>query len=188
MLGIGLVILNTVPQKKYSETILLRNFYVGITSWYRYVLDTLTGGNFLGTPSVEACNIIESLVGTPPINELKTKVTMEHIMERLDFIEKNLPNMNWITEIGKKLLDSSNKNEGSLKHINRRINNLETNKGKDDQILRIGKLEETMDALSTTFSLFKIKKKEAPVGRGPKFMYVPKVSEPNRQAKFFYYH
>ena len=73
-------------------------------------------------------------------------------MERLDFIEKILPNMNWITEIDKKLLDSSNKIEGFLKHINRRINNLETNKGKDDQNLRIGKLEETMDVLSTTFS------------------------------------
>ena len=35
-----------------------------------------------------------------------------------------------------------------------------------------------MDALSTTFSSFKIKKKEAPIGKGPKFMYVPKVSEP----------
>jgi hypothetical protein len=28
--------------KKHSTTILLRNFYVGISSWNRYVLDTLT--------------------------------------------------------------------------------------------------------------------------------------------------
>ena len=74
--------------------------------------------------------------------------------------------------------DSSSKIEGSLKYINRRINNLETNKGKDDQNLRIGKLEETMDALGKTFSSFKIKNMEAPAGRGPKFTYVPKVSEP----------
>ena len=46
------------------------------------MLDTLPGGNFLGTPSVEASNSIESLVGTPPINEPKTEITMEHIMER----------------------------------------------------------------------------------------------------------
>ena len=89
--------------KKYSDTILLRNFYVGITNWYRYVLDTLTGGNFLGTPSVEACNIIESLVGTPPINEPKTEVTMEHVLGRLDLFEKNLPSMNWTTEIDKNI-------------------------------------------------------------------------------------
>lgn len=33
--------------KKHSTMILLSNFYVGITSWYRYVLDTLTGVIFL---------------------------------------------------------------------------------------------------------------------------------------------
>ena len=35
-----------------------------------------------------------------------------------------------------------------------------------------------MDALGTTFSSFKIKNKEVPAGRGPKFTYLPKVSEP----------
>ena len=34
-----------------------------------------------------------------------------------------------------------------------------------------------MDIIGTTFSSLKIKKKEAPAGRGPKFTYVPKVSE-----------
>jgi hypothetical protein len=41
--------------KKHSTMILLRNFYVGISSWNRYVLDTLSGDNFLGTPALEAC-------------------------------------------------------------------------------------------------------------------------------------
>jgi hypothetical protein len=44
--------------KKHATTILLRNFYVSISSWNRYVLDTPTGGNFLGTPAGEACTII----------------------------------------------------------------------------------------------------------------------------------
>jgi hypothetical protein len=52
--------------------ILLRNFYVGISSWNRYVLDTLKGGNFLGTSALEACTLIESLVGVPPIHVVKT--------------------------------------------------------------------------------------------------------------------
>ena len=55
---------------------------------------------------------------------------------------------------------------------------LETTKGKDDQNLRIDKLEGVIDTLGATFSSFKFKRKET-VGRGPKFMYVPKVSEPN---------
>ena len=86
--------------------------------------------------------------------------------------------MNWATEVDKKLLDSTSKIEGSLKHINRRINNLETNKGKDDQNLRISKLEEIMEAIGVTFSSLKIKKKEVLAWKGPKFAYVPEVSEP----------
>jgi hypothetical protein len=35
----------------------------------------LQGGNFLGTPALEACTLIESLVGVPPINVVKTKIT-----------------------------------------------------------------------------------------------------------------
>jgi hypothetical protein len=54
--------------KKHSTMILLRNFYVGISSWNRYVLHTLAGDNFLGTPALEACTLIESLVGVPPIH------------------------------------------------------------------------------------------------------------------------
>jgi hypothetical protein len=38
--------------------ILFGNFYVGISSWNRYVLDTLAGGNFLGTPALEAYTLI----------------------------------------------------------------------------------------------------------------------------------
>jgi hypothetical protein len=66
--------------KKHSTMILLRNFYVGITSWYRYVLDTLAGGNFLGTPALEACTLIESLVGVPHIHVVKTEVTLEEVL------------------------------------------------------------------------------------------------------------
>ena len=78
--------------KKVFTLILLRNFYVGITSWYRYVLDTLTGGNFLGIPALEACNLIESLVGTPPTKDIKTEITLEDVIKKLDSMEKNLPN------------------------------------------------------------------------------------------------
>jgi hypothetical protein len=63
--------------KKHYTMILLRNFYVGISSWNRYVLDTLAGGNFLGTPALEACTLIESLVGVPPIHVVKTEVTLD---------------------------------------------------------------------------------------------------------------
>src|SRR5664279_5337891 len=87
--------------RKQSTNVLLRNFYVGITNWYRYILDTLTGGNFLGAHTLEAFNVIESLVGTPPINDAKTEITMEHIMKRLDTIENNMPSMEKIDGVDK---------------------------------------------------------------------------------------
>ena len=59
--------------KKPLATVLL-------TSWYRYVLDTITGGNFLGTDTVEAFNVIEGLVGIPPTNNRKNEITLEHVM------------------------------------------------------------------------------------------------------------
>ena len=34
--------------RKQSIAILLRNFYVGVTPWNRYVLDTIAGGIFWG--------------------------------------------------------------------------------------------------------------------------------------------
>jgi hypothetical protein len=66
--------------KKHSTMILLRNFYVGIFSWNRYVLNTLAGGNFLGILALEACTLIESLVGVPPIHVVKTEVSLDEVL------------------------------------------------------------------------------------------------------------
>jgi hypothetical protein len=67
--------------------------YVGISSWNRYVLDTLAGGNFLGTPALEACTLIGSLVGVPPIHVFKTEVTLDEVLEKVSSLEKSLPNI-----------------------------------------------------------------------------------------------
>ena len=154
--------------KKYSTLILLRNFYVGITSWDRHVLDTLTGGNFLGIPAQEACNLIEGLVGIPPIKDTKTETTLEDVMKKLDSIEKNLPNF----------LDNISKINESVVSINKRITVLEDS---DTQIThgnRIGELEEVMETLRSTFSSLNSKNEKAFVGREKKFIYVPKMPKP----------
>ena len=36
---------------KQASTVLLRNFYMGVTNWYRYILDTLMGEIFFIAPS-----------------------------------------------------------------------------------------------------------------------------------------
>jgi hypothetical protein len=101
--------------KKHSTMILLRNFYVGISSWNSYVLDTLAGGNFLGTSALEACTLIESLVGVPPIHVVKIEVTLEEVLEKLSSLEKSLPN----------ILDSASQVNESIESIGKRITVLE---------------------------------------------------------------
>jgi hypothetical protein len=144
------------------------NFYIGISRWYRYVLDTLAGGNFLGTPALEACTLIESLVGVPPIDVVKTEVTLEEVIEKLSSLEKSLPN----------LLDNSSQVNKSIESIGKRIAALEASTIHDSQNLRFGKLEESMETLSSIFSSLKFKKEKAFIGKDQKFMYVPKVSMP----------
>jgi hypothetical protein len=154
--------------------ILLRNFYVGITSWYRYVFDTLAGGNFLGTPALEAYTLIESLVGVPPIHVVKTEVTLEEALEKLSSLEKSLPN----------ILDNASRVNELIEGIGKRITVLEASTTLDSQNLRIGKLEESMETLSSIFSSLMFKKEKAFVGKEQKFMYVPKVSVPKPQHVF----
>src|ERR1041385_8610687 len=60
--------------KKQSTTILLRNFYVGITPWNRFILDTAINGNFLEAPTWESLNVIENI----PIASVQEDITLSH--------------------------------------------------------------------------------------------------------------
>src|SRR3954469_4148746 len=62
--------------KKQSTTILLRIFYVGITSWNMFVLDTAINGNFIEAPVWEALKVIENLVGSLPVASIKEDITL----------------------------------------------------------------------------------------------------------------
>jgi hypothetical protein len=42
----------------------------------------------LGTPALEACTLIESLVGVPPIHIVKTEINLEEVIEKLGSLEK----------------------------------------------------------------------------------------------------
>ena len=41
-------------------------------------------------PSLDAFNALENLVGSPPLMINETTLTLEHVMERLDAIEKKM--------------------------------------------------------------------------------------------------
>src|SRR3954452_13403775 len=77
--------------KKQSTTILLRNFYVGITSWNRFILGTAINGNFLEVPVWEALNVMENLVGNLPVSSIQEDITLGHIMKKLEKIDLEMP-------------------------------------------------------------------------------------------------
>ena len=89
--------------RKKSTSVLLRNFYVGITPWHRYVLDTITGGNFLGSHTFDSYNAMIDLFGLPPLLVNGTILTLEHVMQRLEIIENKVATIESTENIDKKI-------------------------------------------------------------------------------------
>src|ERR1041385_4339388 len=89
--------------KKQSTTILLRIFYVGITPWNRFILDTAINGNFLEAPILESLNVIENLVGNLPIASIQEDITLAHIMKKLEKKELEIPSITRINELDRKI-------------------------------------------------------------------------------------
>ena len=89
--------------RKQSTSALLRNFYVGTTPWNRYVLDTITGGNFLGSHTFDSYNAMIDLLGPPTLLVNGTILTMEHVMQRLDIIENKIATVELIENLDKKI-------------------------------------------------------------------------------------
>src|ERR1041385_3045957 len=172
MLGIELMILKKRATKKQSTTILLRNFYVGITSWNRFLLDTAINGNFIESPVWEALNVIENLVGSLPIVSITEDITLAHIMRKLEKIELEMPSIDRVNELDCKIQGNLNMLDNSMQKI---IKTLETIKSLDEKSSRIEKIEEVIETLGTTFSSIKTKKDETPATKEPKFVYGPKV-------------
>ena len=92
-----------ISTRKQSTTILLRNFYVGVTPWYRYILDTITGGNFLGSHTFDSYNPMIDLFGSPPLLVNGTMLTSEHVMQRLEIIENKVATTELIENLDKKI-------------------------------------------------------------------------------------
>ena len=90
---------------------------MGITNWHRYVLDNRIGGNFLGTPALEASLILECLLGIPPVKEIKVEVSLEDVMKKLEGME-NLPSIDVKLD---KLLNNTEKFDKSLEVLSKRI-------------------------------------------------------------------
>src|ERR1043165_4483081 len=129
MLGIELMILKKEPPRS-SPAILLRNFYVGITSWNKFLLDTAISGNFTEAPVWEALNVIENIVGSLPVASIKEDITLAHIMRKLENIELEMPSIDRMNELERKIQGNLNRLDNSMQKI---IKTLETIKTLDEK-------------------------------------------------------
>ena len=94
-------------------------------------------------------------------------------MRKLEKIELEMPSINKINELDRKIQGNLNSLDSSMHKI---VKTLETIKFLDVESSRIDKIEEVINTLGTTFSSIKIKKEENPAKEEPKFVHVPKVS------------
>src|SRR3954465_10145042 len=117
---------------------------------------------------MEAYALIKSLVVIPPTNVAKTETTLEEVVKRLDSLEKNVPS----------LLHEVTQTNELIGNVHKRITILESIIAHDDRTIRIVKLEEAMETLSSTFSSLGSKKEKDFVGKEQKFMYAPRAPKP----------
>ena len=122
-------------------------------------------------PSLDAFNTMGNLVGSPPLMINETILTLEHVMERLDVIEKKMLTEDHMGIIDKKIHNFST-NMGSkaadiLKLLSE--NGTTIHERIEESPSRIDKLEEIFRNLSTTFASAKtIEKAPVKIGRSSK--------------------
>ncbi|KAE8786225.1 Far1 [Hordeum vulgare] len=121
-------------------------------AWYRIcnAQSRSTRGNFLGSHTVDSYRAIMNLVGSPPLLVNGTTLTLEHVMLRLDAIERK----NAIVEL--------------IEGLDRKIHNQITQYGskvgiflknlREKELIvtdssRIGKLEDVITNLGSAFSV-----------------------------------
>ena len=128
---------------------------MGITTWYRFVLDTITGGNFYSSHSMDAFNAMANLVGSPPITISETVLTLEHVMQRIDAIEKKMPTIEHIENFNKMIHNHVTQIGSKVGIILKMLKEKEPiiNKRVEQSPVRIDKLEEIINNLGSAFFL-----------------------------------
>ena len=160
--------------RKLSTSVLLRNFYVGITPWNRCILDTVTGGDFLNSHTFEAYNAMLDLFGSAPLLVNGTVLSLEHVMQRLDIIENKIATVELIENLDKKIHKLVTQYESRVGVTLKNLKEKEpiVNEKIDLDSARIGKLEDIITNLGSAFSPMKNTPK--PPTKTSKFIYVPK--------------
>ena len=158
--------------RKQSTTVLLRNFYVGISPWNRYILDTIVGGNFLGSHTVDSYRAIINLVGSPPLMVNGTILTWEHVMQRLDAIENKIATIKLIKGLDRKIHNQITQYGSKVGMV---LKNLREKEPIVNDSSRIGKVEDVITNLGSAFVVVQ-NTPNLTLKKTVKSVFVPKAS------------
>ena len=161
--------------RKLSTSVLLRNFYVGITPWNRFILDTITGGNFLGSHTVDSYKAMTELFGSPPLMVNGTVLTLEHVMQRLEIIENKVSTVELVENLDRKIHNKITQYGSKVGVVPKNLKEKEpiVKENLDQDSTRINKLEDIITNVGSAMSAIKTTPNTSTT-KLSKFMYVPK--------------
>ncbi|KAE8773478.1 Far1 [Hordeum vulgare] len=115
----------------------------------RYILDTIVGGNFLGSHTIYSYRAIINLVGSPPLMVNGTLLTLEHVMQRLDAIENKIATVELIEGLDRKIHNQISQYRSKVGNF---LKNLKEKELIVNDSSRIGKLEDVITNLGSAFA------------------------------------
>ncbi|KAE8779050.1 Far1 [Hordeum vulgare] len=120
-------------------------------AWYRIcnAQSRSTRGNFLGSHTVDSYRAVMNLVGLPPLIVNGTTLTLEHVMQRLDAIERKIATVELIEGLYRKIHNQITQ-YGSKVGIF--MKNLREKELIVNDSSRIGKLEDAITNLGSAFA------------------------------------
>ncbi|KAE8806332.1 Far1 [Hordeum vulgare] len=137
-----------------------------------YILDTIVGGNFLGSHTVDSYGAIMNLLGSPPLMVNATTLTMEHVMQRLDAIENKIATIELIEGLDRKIHNQITQYGSKVGMV---LKNLREKEPIVNDYSRIGKLEDVITNLGSAFAAVQNTPNLTPK-KTIKSVFVPKAS------------
>ncbi|KAE8784654.1 Far1 [Hordeum vulgare] len=119
-----------------------------LLSEIRYILDSIIGGNFLGSHTVDSYGAIMNLVGSPPLMVNRTTLTLEHVMQSHDAIDF-FATIELIEDLDRKIHNQITQYGSKVGMV---LKNLREKEPIVNDSSRIGKLEDVITNLGSAFA------------------------------------
>ncbi|KAE8794690.1 Far1 [Hordeum vulgare] len=138
----------------------------------RYFLDTIVGGNLLGSHIIDSYGAIMNLVGSPPLMVNGTTLTLEHVMQRFDTVEKKIATVELIEGLEIKIHNQVTQYGSKVGNV---LKNLREKEPIVNDSSRIGKLEDVITNLGSAFAAVQ-NTPNLTLKKTVKYVFVPKAS------------